>query len=113
MSWSAFYRLSRYGNTSGQRDMRFECSKHGLTGASKLAPNGPKRVRLALMLQYKKFHAANFLGDPDPPGSADEDQDGEDSATDNALHSQSGDNAIEVKNLGGDLQDGDDKDLDS
>ena len=52
-----------------------ECSKHGMTGASKLTPRESKRVWLALRLYYKKFHNADHLVDSDPPGSGDEDQD--------------------------------------
>ena len=65
------------------------------------------------MFHYKKLHAAYFLGVPYPPGSADEDQDGEDIAADNTLRSQPGDNDVEVEDLDGNLEDGDDKDLDT
>ena len=82
-----------------------------MTCASKLKPNGSERVRLrqVLMLHYQKFHAADFPSYLDPTGSADEDQDGEDSAAGDFSRSDPCDNAVEVE----DVDDGDNEEFDS
>ena len=61
------------------------------------------------MLHYQKFHAADFPSYLDPTGSADEDQDGEDSAAGDFSRSDPSDDAVEVE----DVDDGDNEEFDS